>query len=105
MKKIAFVLAASLALVLFAHDPILAGAEKTGPNIIPEHTVFTVLTLAQKSEAVVVIYVENGIHYEASKIKNVASEAVVLEGPAGKDSFDVYIPLNRIVTVEVRVRP
>jgi len=58
---------------------------------------------AQTRRAGVVVHLENGQKYRAL-VKEVSTHAVVLTEPAGREFYDVYIPLEKIMAVEVRVK-
>lgn len=98
MTKIILPLLAVLALSV----PVSA-QENAAVQVTGQQSLAGVLGLAQSGKLTVVLHVKNGVAY-TGKIKDVGSNAVVMAGPAGKEFYDVYVPLTEISSVELKVR-
>ena len=66
-------------------------------------TTWTALKTAHGAEARVNLLLEGGAQYSA-KIKDLGTAAVVLKEPTGKEFYEVYVPLDKIVAIELKVR-
>ncbi|MBI3553255.1 MAG: hypothetical protein HY077_12240 [Elusimicrobia bacterium] len=81
----------------------MAVQEKSGVNISAQFSTFDVLKTAQANNLPVNLNLRGGAQYSA-KVKDLGQGAVVLQGPAGKDFYDVYVPLAEISSIELKVR-
>jgi uncharacterized membrane protein len=79
--------------------------EKTkNVNISASHSVADVLKAAMNSKAHVFIRLSNGQEYSTRIIREVSNAAVVIGEPSRREYYDVYILIQAIAAVEVRVR-
>lgn len=102
MKK-KWLLAAASAALGAAGYAAAQGYSKLGTgDIAAQSALSDVLRSAQNSGAAVVVNLEGGFHYDG-KVADVSNAAVVVNQVKGKESFDIYIPLNRISSAEIQL--
>lgn len=59
--------------------------------------------LKAAGESRVNLTLQGGAQYSA-KVKDLSSTVVVLKEPAGKEFFEVYVPLEQLVAIELKVK-
>ncbi|MBI2070334.1 MAG: hypothetical protein HYT79_06990 [Elusimicrobia bacterium] len=79
------------------------GAKEETPTVSAEHAQKDVLKMAAEKNLHVYINLRSGKEY-SGKVKEAASHAVVLKNPTGREFYEVYIPLDAIASVEIKVR-
>lgn len=102
-KQILFALALSAATA----GSFLAGrataADAKAEGFSAQTTTWTALKTARASEAKIGVVLEGGARYDA-RIKDLGTGAVVLKEPTGKEFYEVFVPLDKIAAIELKVR-
>lgn len=73
-------------------------------NLSAGSSVADVLKTAMNSKAHVFIRLKSGQEYSTKVIRSVGNAAVVIGEPSRREFYDVYILIESIAAVEVRVR-
>lgn len=103
-RTILTITAAALALAAGFFASRRASAEdKPELQVSAQQSLHDVAKLAQQNDVQVYVNVAGGTQY-AGRVKEAGAGAVVLTRVTGKDFYDVYIPIDQLVSIELRVR-
>lgn len=80
-----------------------AAQEKPGVKLSAKLSTADMLKLAQANGLRLNFNLEGGVQYTA-KVREAGPTAVVLQEPLGKEFYDVYVPIEQIVSLELKVR-
>ena len=103
MKTLSMAMAAVCACVLIS-SAAAAGEATSSVNLSANASVMDVLKAAMSNKAHVFIRLKNGQEYSTRIIRDVSNAAVVIGEPSRREFYDVYILIEAIAAVEVRVR-
>ena len=103
MKKVITAIAAFFVCFLIA-NAAPAAEQESGVSLSASHSVADTLKSAMNSKAHVFIHLKNGQEYSTKIIRDVSTAAVVIGEPARREFYDVYILIDSIAAIEVRVR-
>ena len=103
MKTLSLAMAAVCVCVVFS-SAALADEKTKSVNLSANASVADVLNAAMSNKAHVFIHLKNGQEYSTKVIREVGNAAVVIGEPSRREFYDVYILLESIAAVEVRVR-
>jgi len=84
--------------------PLIADEGDQQAHVTANHSLVDTLKAAQATKSHVMVVLKGGAQYSARQIKDVSNQAVVLQGPYQKELYDVYVLINEIAAVEVKVR-
>lgn len=102
-KSVLFATAALAALAVSFRAGRATAADAKAPAFTAQMTTWTALKTAQGADAKVNVILEGGAQYSA-KIKDLGAGAVVLKEPSGKEFYEVFVPLEKITAIELKVR-
>ncbi len=103
MKKMILALAVVFVCML-ASSPAMAQEKTTPITLSASLSPVDVLKAAMTNKAHVFIHLKNGQEYSTKTIRDVSNVAVVIGEPSRREFYDVYILIESIAAVEVRVR-
>ena len=72
-------------------------------TISAQHSTLAILKVAADNNLHVYLNLKSAKEYSA-KVKEVGTSAVVLKNPYGRELYEVYVPLDTIASVEVKVK-
>jgi hypothetical protein len=102
-KNLLLALAVLTALAASFHVGRASAADAAKPGFSASMTTWGALKAAQSGDAKVNLFLEDGVQYSA-KIKDLGNDAVVLKEPTGKEYYEVYVPLEKVIAVELKVK-
>ncbi|HSB69261.1 MAG TPA: hypothetical protein VLT62_08030 [Candidatus Methylomirabilis sp.] len=103
MKNTIMAMAVVFVCVLIS-SAAMAGEQTKGLTLSASSSVVDVLKAAMSNKAHVFIHLKNGQEYSTKIIRDVSNAAVVIGEPSRREFYDVFIAIESIAAVEVRVR-
>lgn len=78
-------------------------AKEKMKSVSAQHSPVDVLKMAAEGNLHVYVNLKAGKEYSA-RVKEVSSHAAVLKNPMDREFYEVYIPMDAIASVEIKVR-
>jgi uncharacterized membrane protein len=103
MKKMIMSLAVVVVCAIFSSAAVADEITKS-VNLSASYSVVDVLKAAMSNKAHVFIHLKNGQEFSTKIVRDVSNAAVVIGEPSRREFYDVYILIDSIAAVEVRVR-